>query len=738
MATQTKTNPIEPRIEPEVDYVHFDFAAARRCRRAPRNSAGPSRREVMQMLGAGLLIAVAADGSIAQVPPPGRGRGGRGGGRGGGGGGAQTISARLHIGADGVITVMTGKVECGQGARAEHTQAAAEELGVALAQVRLIMADTGLVPDDGGTFGSASTPRSVPAVRQGCAAARRLLQQFAASQWTISADTIKVADGKAIDPSSKRTLSYADLAADPDAAKGLAGPVPTDVAFVKVSEWKVMGVSTPRPNGHDIVTGAHQYPSDITLPGMLYGKILRAPSYGAKLESIDLVPAKAMRDVVVVQDGSFVAVAAPTTYKADDALSAIADTAKWTPAPHPSSAKLWDYLREHVRGAIANQFAADVSKAAKSVKQTYHVAYVQHTPMEPRAAVAHWENGKVTVWTATQNPFGVRGEVARALNVASENVRVIVPDFGGGFGGKHTGECAVECARLAQAAGKPVKLRWTRQEEFTWAYFRPAALIDAEASLDEKGNISSWHYININSGGNEVAPAYNFAKVDARYVQSDPPLRHGSYRALATTANNFGREVFMDELAVAAGRDPLEFRVAHLENPRLRAVLEEAAKRFDWATRSRQKQPNTGVGLACGTDKGSYVAACVEVAIDPKDQSISVKRACQVFECGKIVNPANLMRQVSGGLVMGLGPALREEMIFEGGKMLNAKLADYRVPRMEDLPELDVHLLDRPDLPSAGAGETPVIVIAPAIANAVFAATGVRVRSMPIKLPPPT
>jgi isoquinoline 1-oxidoreductase len=218
-------------------------------------------------------------------------------------------------------------------------------------------------------------------------------------------------------------------------------------------------------------------------------------------------------------------------------------------------------------------------------------------------------------------------------------------------------------------------------------------------------------------------------------VPSDPPLRQGSYRVLAATANNFARESFMDELAAAAGADPLEFRLAHLDDPRLRTVLQQAAKRFGWRERVGQRQPDVGVGLACGTEKGSYVAACVEIALDRPNGRIAVRRVCEVFECGAIINPSNLLSQVQGCILMGIGPALREAMEFQDGKMKNASFSKYLVPRFSDAPELDIHLLNRPDLPSAGAGETPIVAVAPAIANAVFHATGQRIREMPIRLP---
>ena len=679
---------------------------------------GLKRRAFVQILGAGLLVAVSAP-AVAQRR---------------GGGGTRRIAARIHLGKDGIITVMTGKVEGGQGARAELSQAAAEELRVPLSQIQLVMADTGLVPDDGITAGSGSTPRTVPAVRQGAAAARDLLLDYACKRWNVERNAVRLNNGKVTDTAGQRALTYADFAASDDAGKALEQPIPSDVTLTPVKEWQVFGNPASRPNGRDIVTGAHKYPSDITRPGMLYSRILRAPSYGAKLTSVDLGPAKAMKDVVAVQDGQFVGVAAPTAFLAEQARAAIAKTAKWDLSPHPASKDLFNYLKQHVHDyPSASPFADELATAKHALRQSYHIAYVQHAPLEPRAAVAEWTDGKLTVWTGTQNPFGYRSDLIRAFHLSEDHVRVIVPDFGGGFGGKHTGEVAEEAARLAQAAGKPVSLRWTREEEFTWAYFRPAALIEAEASLDDKGTLTSWHFININSGGSGVDTPYRSGKTRCQFLRSETPLRQGSYRVLAAAANNFARESFMDELAAAAGTDPLDFRLAHLENPRLRAVLETAASRFNWKERASKKSPNTGVGLACGTEKGSYVAACVEVGIS--QGNITVRRVCEVFECGAILNPDNLLSQVQGAIIMGLGPALREDMRFENGEMLNASFRKYHVPRFQDVPELDIHLLNRPDLSSAGAGETPIVAIAPAIANAVFHATGVRVRRMPITLP---
>jgi isoquinoline 1-oxidoreductase len=712
-------------MKPDPLIKHADAADVEEPTEFVSYGFGLNRRSFVQILGAGLAIVVSPVPSFSQE---------RGGGR-GGGGQVRKVAARIHIGKDGIITVLTGKVEVGQGARAELTQAAAEELRVPANQIQLVMSDTGLVPDDGITAGSRSTPSTVPAIRKAAATARNLLVEAACQKWNVDKGAVEVGNGKVTHPGSNRAFSYADLAKTEELSRAFEQAVPADVTVTPVKEWKVLGTTVARPNARDLLTGAHQFPSDIERPGMLRGKVLRPPSYGAKLVSIDLAPARAMKDVIAVQDGQFVGVAAPTTLQARQALNAIAETAKWETASHPSSKELFDFLRKNAQGGVPeNPFPEEVAAANKKLRQSYQVAYVQHAPMETRAAVAEWKEGKLTVWSGTQNPFGYRGELARTFRLSDDNVRVIVPDTGGGFGGKHTGEAAVEAARLARAAEKPVSLKWTRQEEFTWAVFRPAALIEAEATLDAKGSLTSWHFININAGRPAIETPYRAGKSRSRDISSSPPLRHGSYRALAATANNFARECFMDELAAAAGADPLEFRLAHLENARLRAVLEEVAKRFRWSERVKEKKEGIGVGLACGTEKGSYVAACVEISIDRKQNRIAVRRVCEAFECGAILNPDNLLAQAQGAIIMGLGPALREEMRFEDGKMNNATFSAYPVPRMSDVPELDIHLLNRPDLASVGGGETPIIAVAPAIANAVFHATGKRVREMPITL----
>ena len=473
---------------------------------------------------------------------------------------------------------------------------------------------------------------------------------------------------------------------------------------------------------------------------MWYGKVLRPSSIGATLASVDAHAAGAMPDVVVVRDGEFVGVAAPTEAAAARAIAAI--KVEWNPGPRISGKDLYVELRRQPGqspdrrgggGGNGGQRAGSINDglAAADVRleQTYTIAYIAHAPLEPRAAVARWEEGKLTVWTGTQRPFGVQGELATAFRLASDAVRVIVPDTGSGYGGKHTGEAAVEAARLARAAGKPVKLVWTREEEFTWAYFRPAGVIDVKSGVKRDGTLTAWEFHNFNSGNSGIRTLYEVAHQASAFHQGPSPLRQGSYRALASTANHFARESHMDELAHAVKIDPLEFRLKNLKDARLRAVLQAAAGAFGWG---KKHGADHGVGIAAGSEKGSYIATCAEVAVDRSSGRVQVIREVSAFECGAIVNPDHLKNQVEGALVMGLGGALFEAIAFEDGKISNGKFSKYRVPRFRDMPTIEVVLLDRKDLPSAGAGETPIVAIAPAIGNAIFDAAGVRLRSLPM------
>ena len=666
------------------------------------------RRDFLQSIGGGVLVLFSLAESEAQES-------GRGGQRGHSNEDLpQDVAAWLHIGSDGKITVFTGKVEVGQNIRTSLTQAVADELRCAPESVKLVMGDTALTPWDMGTFGSRTTPTMAPILHAMAGTAREALTQAAAQNWGVKGDQIHFDNGCAVGPTGKK-LTLGELAAHIDWAKTIGQK---DCA-TPPDRWAVAGKSVPKVGAMEIVTGKHKYPSDQKLPGMLFGRVLRAPSFGAKITSVDTTAAAALPGVTVVHDGDFVGVAARHEQLANKAIELI--QAKWEETPQISAKDLFAYIKKN--GEDSGQ------ATAAQYKSTYTVAYIAHTPLEPRAAVADWRDGKLTVWTGTQRPFGVREELAQTFGLPEAQIRVLMPDMGSAYGGKHSGECAVEAARIAKGAGKPVKLIWTREEEFTWAYLRPAGVIEVASAVDSTGRLTRWDFRNYMSGPSGLESPYAAANEFTHFYHVESPLREGSYRGLASTANHFARESHIDELAAATGADPLAFRLKNLKNDRVRAVLEAAAQRFEWS--KRKPTANRGFGLACGMDKGGFVACCAEISI-ASDRNLKVERVVEAWDCGAIVNPEHLKNQVEGAIVMGLGGALFEAIDFANGRILNDRLSKYRVPRFSDVPKIEVLLIDRKDTPSAGAGEIPLVTISPAIANAVYSATNVRVRSMPI------
>jgi nicotinate dehydrogenase subunit B len=646
----------------------------------------------------------------------------------------QSISDWLQIGEDGLVTVLCGKVEVGQGSRTSLRQIVADELSVPLENVVLVLGDTALTPFDQGTFGSRTTATMGVQLRDAAASLREALRQRAAADWGVDPATVQAGDGVVSHVASGRLRSYADLGA----GKRFAKPVTAGLGS-PAERWTVAGTSVPKAKAVDIVTGRHRYTPDLSLPGMLQGRVLRPPRFGASLTRLDAAAAQAIPGVTVVHDGDFVGVAAPDARRAAQALAAL--RAEWSWSDQPSDRDLEQYLRTHLdepaprgRPAAQTQDVGDVDQALASAplrsEATYTVAYIAHVPMEPRAALAAWQGDHLAVWAGTQRPFGVRGQLAEAFGIPEAHVRVMMPDTGSAFGGKHTGEAAIEAARLARQAGQPVKVVWTREEEFRWAYLRPAAVIDIRSAVGADGRLLAWEFHNYNAGPGAIRSPYAVENQRIAYHPVRSPLRQGSYRALAATANIFARETHMDELAQRLGLDPLEFRLRNLADDRLRAVLTAATERFGWATWRPEVQH--GIGLACGTEKGGYVACCVEVAVDRTSHRVSIVRVVQAYECGAIVNPGNVRRQVEGAIIQGLGGALYERIEFADGRILNPRFSRYRVPRFADVPPIDVVLLNRPDLPSAGAGETPITAIAPALGNAISAACGLRLRALPM------
>jgi isoquinoline 1-oxidoreductase len=441
--------------------------------------------------------------------------------------------------------------------------------------------------------------------------------------------------------------------------------------------------------------------------------------------------------VQVVDDGDLLAVLAETDEAA--ALAVRMASVSWeTVEGQPSRWDMPTLLAESGRDGYAVQEAGDLDAgfraAAHTLESTYYIPYIAPAPMEPRAAVAQWDGDRLTVWAGTQRPFGLRQELAQACGVDEAQVRVIAPEIGGGFGAKSPYGLGIEAARLARIAGRPVRVAFTRAEETMWSNFRPAALIKIRSGFDSEGRLTAWQSDayhtgeRVNIGRRGADTPYDVQHVRSLVYRSDSPLPSGSYRSLGAAVNHFAREVHMDEIAEAVGADPVELRLRNMSHPRFRRVLERAAEAFGWS--GPHLENGRGAGIALGIDVGSYVATAVEVSVQERD--VRVHRVEAALDCGQVVNPEGALNQMEGAIVMGLGGTLFEASDFEDGRLLNATFARYRVPRIFDVPSIGVHLVGDPDTPSTGAGEPGLVPLSAAVSGAVFAATGVRHRELPI------
>lgn len=663
-----------------------------------------NRRE-FAVLGAGLLcVLTAAAANAAEAP----------------------IASRLHIGADGTVTVLSGKVELGQGVRTLLAQVAAEELRIAPRHVRVVLGDTALVPDDGGTWGSLTTPQTVPAVRQGAAAARAALERLGAERLGVSPETVHCEAGSVV-ASDGRKVTFRELASNGTPG----GNIPANAQERRPVDWTVAGRDLQPLDGRAIVTGALRYPTDLRVVGLRFGRVVRSPSYRASLVRVTTPPEVTLvrhKDLLgVVGSSPAAAEAMAGIVKAEwntEALVSDAEAIKefrsTSTPPKPGEGGRYPALI--TSGDAKAAFDASLDK----LEATYTLPWIAHVPLEPRAAIAEWRDGQLTIWSGTQAPFLVRRELAAAFGIPESRIRVIASNPGGAYGGKQRGECEIEAAWLARDAGAPVKLTWSREEEFTASYCRPAGIVDISASLDGSGGIAAWIHRNYNSGSASLRPPYAIPHLACEYHRAQSPLRQGSYRSLAGVANTFAREMHVTELAIAAKADALDFRLRNLDDERLRHVLQVGAERFGWGAGRK-----IAAGLACNIEKDARLALFTEV--DTRNvRDLRVHRMVFVLDPGAVINPDSLRNQAEGALVQGMGGALFEQLRFDGRAITNPSLSAYRVPRFSDLPQIDVILVDRREIPSAGCGESPITVVAPAIGAALRAVTGKPVRDLPL------
>ena len=646
------------------------------------------------------------------------------------------FNAYLRIAADGKVTVYSGKIEMGQGVVTSLAQMAADELAVPLDAVEMVMGDTALCPYDAGTWGSMSTRFFGPALRGAAAEAKAVLLTLASEQLKASVDALRAADGVisvASDP--KTRITYGDLAKGQKIVRKLDGKVVTK----PVSEFRVMGRPEKRRDARAKVTGKAQFAGDVRLPGMLYAKILRPPAHGATLKSVDTAAAARLPGVVVVNEGGMVAVLAPDPETAEKALTLVKADFD-VPKPAFDDKTVFAHLLTAGGTGEDREKKGDLVEGRKKstalFEGTYLNGYGAHAPMETHTSLARFEDGTMTVWAATQTPFGTQQAVAQALGLPKENVRVMTPFVGGGFGGKSAGPQSVEAAKLAKITGKPVQVAWSRAEEFFLDSFRPAAVVKIASGIDADGRICLWDYQVYAAGSRSAEQFYdvpnNLLRTYGRWG-SDTPRMHlfatGPWRAPGANINVFARESQIDTMAAKAKVDPLEFRLNNTSDKRMRSVLEAVAGRFGW--KKAVPPSGRGIGVACGIDAGTYVALMAEVKVDPATGAVKVGRIVCAQDMGIVINPDGATMQMEGCIMMGLGYTLTEEVRFEGGRILTKNFDTYELPRFSGMPVLETVLVKNDELSPQGAGEPALVPVGAVVANAIFDATGARLFEMP-------
>jgi nicotinate dehydrogenase subunit B len=683
--------------------------------------------------------------------------------------GAPMLDAWLRIGADGVATVFTGKVELGQGIVTALAQIAAEELDLPLERVRMISGDTGQTPDEGFTAGSQSIENSGAALRFAAAEARSILLELAAKRLSVAAEALRVTDGVIAAPDGRK-LGYGELAGE----GALHRQATAKVAPKPPARHRIVGKSVPRRDIAAKVTGGAAYVQDIRLPGMLHGRVVRPPRYDAKLESVDEGKARAVPGVVaVVRDGSFLGVIAEREEQTIRARTALAEGARWSGGSAlPDPAKLHEHLTASPsRDEIVSEKSATVLASGRRLEASYTKPYVAHAAIAPSAAVAQLADGKLTVWTHSQGVFPLRRDLAKALGMQESAIRCIHVEGAGCYGHNGADDAALDAALLARAAGgRPVRLQWMRDDEFAWEPYGAAMVMKAAATLSNEGRISDWNYelwSNTHStrpgarngnnllaswyladaqqpappstipqpaggGDRNAVPLYDFPNQRVmHHFLPQMPLRVSALRTLGAYANVFAVESFMDELAAAARADPVEFRLAHLKDPRARAVIEAVAQKANWdAPQVRGGYRGRGIAFARYKNLSCYVAVVAEVDID-RTLVMRVPRVYAAVDAGQVINPDGVVNQIEGGIIQSVSWTLKEQVLFDRDGIKSRHWGEYPILTMPEVPAVEVALIDRPNERPLGVGEGSQGPAVGAIANAFAHATGRRLRDLP-------
>ncbi len=646
------------------------------------------------------------------------------------------FNAFLWIGEDGTVSCYTGKIEMGQGIITSLAQQMAEEMDVEIDKVKMVMGDTDFCPWDMGTFGSMTTRFFAPPMRAAAAEARAILVQLGADQLGVPVSQLEVKNGIITDKmNSKNAVSYAALTK----GKKIEKHLDYKAVAKDYSQFKIVGKPLLHQDGRLKVTGQAKYAGDMMFPDTLYARVLRPPSHGAKLSTADVSAAEKLDGITVVRDGDFIAVLHKDRDKADEAIVKV--KAEYTfDEMKVDDKNIFEHLLKTGTDGRVIKSQGDLAEGRKLsetlVESEFLNSYVAHAPMEPHTAAARMVDGKITVWSSTQRPFPTQETIARELGLPLENIRVLTPFVGGGFGGKSAGLQASEAAKLAKMTGKPIMVAWTREEEFFYDTFRPAAVVKITSGIDQSGKINLWDYHTYYAGDRGAEAIYDVPNFHTTSYGNGPtgpkghPFGTGAWRAPGNNTNSFARESQIDIMAAKAGIDPLEFRLKNLKDERMIGVLKAVAELFGYTPK---KSPGgRGIGIACGTDVGSYVAHMAEVKVDKKTGHVQVLRVACAQDMGLAINPEGATIQMEGCITMGLGYCLTEEIQFEGGVIKNHSFDTYDIPRFSWLPKITTLILDKKDQAPQGGGEPAIIVMGGLIANAIFDATGVRLYQLPM------
>lgn len=678
------------------------------------------------------------------------------------------ISAWLRIDAEGNVTVLTGKTELGQGIKTALMQIAAEELDVSMKRMHIIIADTAQTADERYTAGSASITGSGSAIRRAAAEARKILLELAAEKLQTPVEALSVQDGVVTATATGKSVSYAALLN----GKHIEGKVTGKAPLKDPSKYTLVGTAFPREDITAIATGEPVYVQDMRLPGMLHARILRPPVYGAKLLALPEEKVKALPGIVkLVRNGSFVGIVAAEEYQAIKALKVLQAAATWSKPPlQPAQSQLFDHILQQTsnREVVRQNESVNpaIEGAAIQWEATYKRPYLLHGSIGPSCAIAEWKEEQLTVWSHTQGVFPLRSTLADLLGLPEAKIRVKAVPGSGCYGHNGADDVGADAALLAMAVpGKPIRVQWMREDEHSWEPYGPAMLLRLKGGLDAQGNLLAlstalWsdthssrpggragHFI----AGRDLEQPFNFSVgrfSGGSYRNAQPlydvpnevllynckgPLRSSALRGLGAYANIFALESFLDELAHKAGKDPADFRLKYLKDERARAVIEKVVEETRWRERSRQKGAGLGIAFAQYKNDASYFAVVAEVQIDKKAKQYRLIKLTGAIDAGQVINTDGIINQTAGGMIQSSSWTMLEEVRYNEGGLLTRGWDSYPILRFNAVPHTEVFVINRPGLPPVGAGEAAQGPTAAAIANALFNATGSRLRELPLR-----